>query len=232
MEENNPNQPANPAENSVQTQITPNQVHNQRGFFPIVLGILVLLIVVGGGAYYLGTQNGRTTSQGQNNPQSTINPENTVAIPTSTPTDTQTTSDTETVNWKTYADTRNNFSIKYPSGWTEKGPVADNDTTLVYLHADESFGEGPEPIQYYVWIYSDSKLPSAKLTKESLGAYTIYKTDELPSRSGALTAFITQDEKKYIAVSITPYDVKQPWISQDKYIGIFNKMLSTFKFTN
>lgn len=57
MEENNPNQPVNPPETPIQDQSVSSPVNNQRGFFPIILGVLVLLIVVGGGAYYLGTQN-------------------------------------------------------------------------------------------------------------------------------------------------------------------------------
>lgn len=229
MEENTPNQPINSTKTTAQPTLNP--INNQRGNLPIILGVIFLLLIVGGGAYYLGTQNSQTTSQNQNiNTQPTANPQNIVASPTNTQVVGQTPSNAAISNWKTYTNTKNNFSIKYPSSWTEKGQVADN--TLVYLHADESFGEGPEPIQYYVWIYSYNKLPSAKLTKESIGTYTVYKTDELPSRSGALAAFITKDEKTYIAISITPYDVKQPYTSQNKYVNIFNQMLSTFQFTN
>lgn len=230
MEVNNPNQPVNLNETSVHH--VSNPVNNQRGNFPIILGVLILLLIVGGGAYYLGTRNNKTIIRQDSNIQPTINPQNTVVNSSGIPVVTQTPSDTETANWKTYINEKVKFSLKYPSTWTEKGPVANNDSTLVYLHAGESFGEGPEPIQYYVWISSDDKLPNVKLAKESGGSYTAYKTDELPSRSGALSAFITKDEKTYVAISITPYDVKQPYPSQRKYIDIFNQILSTFKFTN
>ncbi|MDO8620930.1 MAG: hypothetical protein Q7R31_01480 [Candidatus Levybacteria bacterium] len=136
-----------------------------------------------------------------------------------------------TANWKTYTNGSLKFSVKYPNSWNEKGPISNNDNTLVYLNANESFGQGPEPVKYYVWITADN-LPNVKLTKESIGEYTVYKTNELPSRSGALNAFITEDGKKYISVSLTPYDLKQPFPSQDKYVDIFNQILSTFRFAN
>lgn len=56
MEINNQNQPIDSTKIPVQSPPIFNLVNNQRGFFPIILGVLVLLIVVGGGAYYLGVQ--------------------------------------------------------------------------------------------------------------------------------------------------------------------------------
>ena len=56
---NNLNQPVNPPETSAAP--VSNPVNNQRGLLPIILGVLFLLVVVGGGAYYLGMQNSKTT---------------------------------------------------------------------------------------------------------------------------------------------------------------------------
>lgn len=60
MEIDNSNQPVNPSKIPVQSQSVSTPVNNQKGFSPIVLGILVLLIVVAGGAYYLGTQKNQS----------------------------------------------------------------------------------------------------------------------------------------------------------------------------
>lgn len=137
----------------------------------------------------------------------------------------------ETANWKTYVNENLKFSVKYPNSWSEKAPVANNDTTLVYLNSDESIGQGSEPIKYYVWITAEN-LPNVQMSRELIGEHIVYKTDQLPSRSGALNAFITRDDKKYVSISLTPYDLKQPFPSQDKYVNIFNQILDTFKFTD
>ena len=39
---------------------TTNQLSNQKGFIPVILGIIILLVVVGG-AYYLGTKQTQKT---------------------------------------------------------------------------------------------------------------------------------------------------------------------------
>lgn len=58
MEINKPNQPVNPPETPTQPVLNP--VNNKKSFFPIILGVLLLFVLVGGGAYYLGKQNSRT----------------------------------------------------------------------------------------------------------------------------------------------------------------------------
>lgn len=137
-----------------------------------------------------------------------------------------------TANWKTYTNAKIGFQVKYPALWVERDVVSSNDSNLVYLNSNESFGSGVEPLQYYVWISAEDKLPNVSLIKEKIGNYNAYKTSELPSRLGSLSVFITKDGKKFISISITPYDLKQPFESQSRYIDIFNLMLSTFKFTN
>lgn len=226
METENTNRPQTPIQNP--SQNPPIYSEGQSMWskkIRVILAIIVALLSFGVGGYLLGTTKNQTTLQPQ---QVTVSPTNT---PQTSPSNKTIQIEDPTANWKTYINEKLKFSIKYPTSWTEKSPVADNNSTLVYLYSNESFGEGPEPIKYYVWIYSDNKLPNAKLTKEVVGEYTVYKTDELPSRSGALSVFITKDEKTFISASITPYDVKQPFPSQDKYVNIFNQMLSTFRLT-
>jgi len=111
---NNTNPPVNSTE--IPTQSTPHPVNNQRGFFPIILGVLMLLVVIGGGAYYLGTQNSSTTPQTQNtNALPATNPQNnTVTNPTDAPVATQTPQTNQVTDWNTYTSQANGFSIQYP----------------------------------------------------------------------------------------------------------------------
>ncbi len=115
MEPNELNQSVNPA-------VTPNQptqhpIHNQRGNFPIILGIIVLLLVVGSGAYYLGTQKSNTANQTVNI-QPTTSQNSAVANPTDTPVATQTPQSNEaTTDWKTYSSAKAKYSFKYPTEW-------------------------------------------------------------------------------------------------------------------
>lgn len=109
MEENNSNQSANLSESPAQTQPVSNPINNQKGFFPIILGVSILLIVVGGGAYYLGTQNSGKTTQPQNsNAQSATNP-------TSSPVVTQPSQVDKTSGWESYISVKHGYEIKYPN---------------------------------------------------------------------------------------------------------------------
>lgn len=111
MEENISNQPVNPTE--IITQPTSNLINNQRGNILIILGVLFLLLIVGGGAYYLGTQRNKLSSQ----PNMQI--ENT-SISTSAPTITQPTitnstqTPTASTNWEAYTSQEFGYSISFP----------------------------------------------------------------------------------------------------------------------
>lgn len=108
MEENNPNQSVNPSGPFVQTQPVSNSVNNQKGFFPIILGVLVLLLVIGGGAYYLGTQKNANILPNDNTTQnSSINLSPTI-LPTEEPT-----------NASLKSHDSKYFSVSYPSNWYE-----------------------------------------------------------------------------------------------------------------
>jgi len=100
--ENNSNQPANSSEDPIQSQPIPNAVNNQKSNFPIILGILLLLIVVAIGAYYLGAQNNKQPSQ---QPQAI----NSIPVPTTTNSKIKQ-SPTPTV------DTKNGVTIKIVDG--------------------------------------------------------------------------------------------------------------------
>lgn len=69
MENESLNQPTNnpvapPAQ--PQPQLVPTSITNNKGFLPLVFGVIVLLVAVAGGAYYLGTQKNNSPSQAVN----------------------------------------------------------------------------------------------------------------------------------------------------------------------
>ncbi len=99
-EMNNPNQPVNSSQTTIESQSISNPANYQKGFFPVILGVLVLLLAVGGGVYYLGTQKNQTTGQ-------TTAPTNPISTPS--------VSNESTNDWKTLTNARFGYLFKYPS---------------------------------------------------------------------------------------------------------------------
>lgn len=190
--------------------------------------IVSILIAFAAGGFFFGAKQNVSLSQNKQKIVPTI----AQISPTSLPTEISAKVNDPTANWKTYVNTKIGFQIRYPKNWLESEPVSDKDNTLVYVNSNESFGAGPEPLKYYVYVAEENSLPAVSFVKQVVGNYTFYKTKDLPSRSGALSAFVEDNNKKYISISLAPYDERQPFESQDKYITIFDQILSTFKFTN
>ena len=108
MEAENPQQQINQGGNFNQNPTSVNPVLNQRGNLLLVLGIVVLVFVVGAGAYYFGTKQTQIISQPQQStPVTTTQP-----LPTSLPTNSP--SSSTTANWKIYSNQKWGLSIKYP----------------------------------------------------------------------------------------------------------------------
>jgi len=134
MEQNPPIQPVNPPEIPVQTQSIQSPVNNPKNYLPTVLIVLVLLLIVGIGSYYLGMQKYKPSSNPQLQAEST---------PTNIPiTQTQPTQPTVTLipqnntkaGWKSYTDVAYGYTIQYPAGWTlkqEKDSEGDNRIRVV-----------------------------------------------------------------------------------------------------
>ena len=153
---------------------------------------------------------------------------------------------TAMAGWRTCVSPQYGFAIAYLPNWTVTKGVNSTDETI-YLSSSETFGEGPEPISYYVFVHrwpNPEKLPyqeaiidplgeplksGIEYTQGWLGAYKFYEATGFPSRSGALSIFF-EAEEHYTTVSLTPYDRQQPFTGQAKYEEIFRKMLLTFQF--
>jgi hypothetical protein len=216
--------------------IISNPPASPKSNMPLILGVLILVIIVAFGAYYLGTKNNNNQAESLTSTNASISPTPALsAKPSGTQLPKTTGSPAATAGvsgLKEYNNTTHGFTISYPKTWTQKNPSSSVDSTLVYLNADEKFGDESEPVVYSVWIAAESELPNVKFAKEQNGDYTIYQTQDLPSRSGLITSFITADDKKYITISITPYDTVKPFPSQDKYIEIYNQIILSFKLIN
>ncbi len=85
-------------------------ISNQRGNFPIIIGVILLLFIVGGGAYFLGSQKDKST-QSVNQPVVT-QPSPTTSTPSQTQTD-----NTIISSWKTHTNTEGKYIVQYPQDW-------------------------------------------------------------------------------------------------------------------
>src|SRR2546423_1560041 len=85
---------------------------NQKGFSPVFV-ILAVVVIIAGGAYYLGTH--------QNTAPATVSQRSDKPAPTKTvsPLD-------QTANWKTYTNSKYGFLIRYPGDWSASQATEDS----------------------------------------------------------------------------------------------------------
>lgn len=123
MELDTTNQQPVPGQTSPQLPIQ-NFITSQRGFIHLIIGFVILIMIVTGGAYYLGTQKNQTNSLNfeTTETQSTPTPlPTTKAQPTdSAITNSPTPKNGSKVGWQIYIDRSYGYTIQYPSGWILK----------------------------------------------------------------------------------------------------------------
>lgn len=253
MENENLNTPTNnPIETPVQQQPQPmaSLLMSQRGFFPLIFGVLVLLVVIAGGAYYLGTQNNRSDSQLQNtNNQPTTNSQNeTVTNPAVVPS-TANPQFSETTNWKTYTSTKANYSFKYPTEWSlinvppsqgcdvcveqidftpKYNPNSGDATISVILIFRE---DRIKTLDDYVNIHvkGDSSIVNLKYTTiggEKAVSYTL--SGGIPPLP--VIEYVVVKNGMYYIIRLD--DSIETNKDKEQNLALFNEMLSTFSFTN
>ena len=100
---------------------------NQKGFANIVLVVVIVLIVGAVGYFAFVKKSARLAEQTQTTTQT-----NNSVSPIPTQKD-------ETANWKTYSNSKYNFSLKYPNGWTIEEPTnADTTGRVISLRSPET----------------------------------------------------------------------------------------------
>lgn len=239
MSVNESNQPVNPSE--IPTPPIQHTVSNERGNFLIILGTLVLLVVVGGGAYYLGTQRGSSNQVNQNTQQS-----NPVIPVTSEPSPS---SNDQPINsdWKTFITSGINsgLTLKYPSNWvtpegtfiSEKTFVAgEQDRSKVYniieiqkystqLYTGYTNAEWFNKINNLTSPESDQRETRTKLTSGKITGgepYVIFKDE--PSATAQSGSF--KQVKAYILKNQTIYQFTLD-LYDDNGLEIFKKIIAS-----
>lgn len=191
----------------------------------LILGILVLAVLLGGGAYVLMKAKA---------PVSTPIP--VVSKPTPTPVD-------ETANWKTYTNSTHKFSFKYPSGWNveeqDETKSADGRELLITLNEPsnsspyqvEVFHFQGEDLQSFInsWYGQIESGPSQiKSINEGNAGYEFFmqKAGVTPSGSANITIRNGMD---VFTISTPVKNGNSAEILQDSTLKLIT---STFKFTN
>ncbi len=199
------------------------------------------MIIVAGGAYYLGTQNNKTSLT----QSPTIAPQNTInASPTSSPTLTL----ADTTNWKTYTFVRANstvprFQVKYPENWDYREVSAGNPLNLDFYTSsigklprqvsDTGPSDDPKlpqplkaPIGILVSLGEVNRCPCEDITVGGLPA------KKIKLEHWEIIELVKNDYTFSIMLSLKDGANADSSLSTEKEIEIFNAVLSTFKFTD
>jgi hypothetical protein len=67
-------------------------------------------------------------------------------------------------------------------------------------------------------------------TTDTIGDYTVYITEWMPSAYGALTVFYERDGR-YLSLALTPYDRENPYPAQARHLALFEAVLESFTTT-
>ncbi len=196
----------------------------QKGFAPIL--ILIIIVLVAGGAYYFGTLKIKPKPQVIPTTVPSVKPA--INLETSVPV-TQTTikpTTDPTANWKTFNHSTGNYQFKYPPEWSaviDQNATAD---TLFGPNASSKSGLGGIEVRE---IETDPKdfntLTESRIisqTKANVNGITGYKTSYSNVLNGTNFVFKNTDGLIY-NIYINSSNVDD--------LKIFDQILSTFKFT-
>lgn len=152
-----------------------------------------------------------------------------------------------TANWKTYENSTDFYTVKYPPTWS----ITEENSTIT-ITSNEKFSDipsDPEPVTYWVNIVKydnpnhkefrelaiedlDSDLRNQFTYRtEIINGQTVFRTTTLPSRAGCDWAFFKKKDDSYISLNFCLYNQQKPFMQQEKFHSLFSTILSTFKFT-
>ena len=187
-----------------------------------LLVILALVIVGGGGWYYYENYYKKPT------PTPTVTP--------STKEPTTTTTKDETADWKTYTNEKYGYSLKYPKDWEYKENMHEGyeKGAIVGFRKPPTKDEGFYDIVIRVadagnTLTIDEWL--ARNAKPSIVTSPTHKTIGVDKLPGVEFIESNMDEHKAVYLAHNKLVMSFTIAKDSKYLSIFNKMLSTFKFT-
>lgn len=227
-----------------------SQAPVQQGQPAVSKGLLVtfIIVILIGGAfaawYYLmgpGKKVASSTATTTTTPAATT----TTTTTPSTTTTTTTPTTTATADWKTYTNSTNGYSVKYPTKWFLKEDTTDKQVTFNNVSADANYNKSNRPTTYEYLIVSDNDVNCSA---------TVENQDKTGGSDKATVANPTIDNssvtmKAYQYNSSDGPYIKAYWQNtagkrfcafsymsttqtvQDDNLSIFKTMLSTFTFT-
>ncbi|MDQ5900430.1 MAG: hypothetical protein QG600_8 [Patescibacteria group bacterium] len=153
---------------------------------PLILAGFLTVLIIGGGAYYLGMQNNSQTPYSLT-PTPTLMGEST-ELTKITPTPLPTSAVNDQSDWKTF--TGDDYSVKYPVDWTQTGP-SDYLNTVQLINSQKTvsitLSKGQYPYGFSgsnnsttndISIEIDGKTIQAKEIVSDKGAYVDFKIGE------------------------------------------------------
>lgn len=193
----------------------------------LIIGIIIGMLVAGGlfGAYYFGTlKNSKleitNSVSNSENPQATTMP-----APIQTP--------DETTSWESFTNKKYNYAIKYPAYWIAFEGITPDEVTLELVPHAPVFG-GLITILAYTGNLNPESVSITKVESErniTVGGKETKTQIGTDSFSGKGTRIhvgpITKDGQNYLFIFTTGDQIAKP-----EDIAVFEKILSTFKFTN
>jgi len=224
----------------------------QSGLAPILIVVLVAILGVGG--YFLYTSLRANPAK----PESVAIYPTPVSVSTPTPKP-ESTSSADMANWKTYANSKYNFSFKYPGSWLY-GELYKQEVVYpmlrVYLKpktlsstGDPTFGlinisiynlriHGYKTIDDFIKSYCsgfENQDPNCKFQKEAKDITVAGSPAKLlinvPLPANNRTV-VVQKNVNIFAIQILLDKTSEKEYSLADKLEIFNQILSTFKFTN
>ncbi len=196
---------------------------NQKGFAPILIVILVALIAGAGGLLVYQKSKPATTPEPiTQQPSPSPIPD---ASPVPTGVDETTNPDLIGANWKTYTNMEFGYSLKYPSTWTYK--VSSKGSGQIILLPGDKELPPSEPSFVVVTVMNSIKQPLIQGDARNvlINKKYIKIAGAVDGEQGEFNGFIQT------AVS---HNNNSYYINLDKmeYRGIYDQILSTFKFTD
>lgn len=240
MEMDDDNQQVNQGGNLNQNPSS-NPIINQKGNFLLIIGVVIVILIIGAGAYYLGVNKDRSFTNG-NSQQLQVSP-TTQSSPTGLPTS----STDNTTNWKTFTTSGINtgLTFKYPLNWvtpentfiSEKSfIVGEQDRSKTYniieiqkystqLYVGYTNSEWFDKINSLTESMSDQRAIRTKITSGKVTSgepYVIFKDEPSASAQGG----IFKQVKAYILKDQTIYQLTLDLYNDDG-LDTFKKIIPT-----